>query len=197
MIKNVMVLVVAAIGASVGCGAADMDGEAFGDSDADIASFEAELGEAGCGTIQCTPQNSCAAINIPQCGLYGLVLSPVVYGSAGCPNQFVVEDTSPPTFGKRIFPMFTWQGPTLTAANCASAKVESAIYGKFGAGSATLAGKQTHRGVWQGSHCAMTSTEERPYVLPSANLTAVRATASATLGGIQQRVNVGFWQPCN
>jgi hypothetical protein len=199
MIKNVMgvILLLAGVGASVGCGAADMEGEAFGEGDEDIASSEAALGEAACGTMLCTPQNFCVAHNVNQCGPVTLATSPFPpYGSASCSKQFVAEDTTPPTVGQRILPIVHWKGAALGPANCASAKVELGLYQKLGAGSATLVGTETYTGTWNGSTCAFKSPTAKPFVVPSANLKAVRVTGSASLGAIQQRVEVGFWHIC-
>jgi hypothetical protein len=196
--KSVMglLLMLAAVGASVGCGAGGMEGETFDEGEADIASFEAELGEASCGTMACTVANSCTALNINQCGPQGFTLSPATYGSPSCPKQYVAEDTTPPTVGQGILPMFRWKGTRLTAANCASAKVDLGLYRKLGTSSATLVGTQTYKGVWNNNVCTLTSPTAKPFIVPSGNLKAVRSTTSATLGGTQQRVEVGFWHIC-
>jgi hypothetical protein len=189
-------LLVAGAVASVGCGAADMEGEAFGEGDSEIATFEAEIGEASCGLMSCTPANSCTALNIRTCQTSFALSTPNYGGGANCPRQYVAEDTTPPTTGTRILPMFNWRGAPLNAANCATAKVESALYKKIGTASPTLVGTETHRGVWHGTFCTLTSFTSKPFIIPSAGLTGVRATASATLGANLQAVEVGFWHQC-
>jgi hypothetical protein len=119
-----------------------------------LALVEAELGEATCGTMACTAQNSCTDHNIGQC-LHSSALALVSYGSPSCPKQFVAEDTN-----------------------------------------MTLVGRRRTRVSGPGSHCALTSPTVKPFVVPSANLKAVRATVSAILAGVQQQVEVGFWHLC-
>jgi hypothetical protein len=196
--KSVMgfVLMLTALGASAGCGDMGMEGDGFGEAEADIASVEEAMGEVGCGLMACTSANSCKAVDITACGVRSVTLSTLPYGSLSCPRQYVVEDAAPPTTGGRIIPVFTWRGTTLTAANCASAKVELGLYKKLGAGNATLVGNQTYSGWWRNNFCTMVSTTATPLVMPSANLTAVRATVSATLGDAQQRAEIGLQQIC-
>jgi hypothetical protein len=196
--KSVMglVLMLTALGASAGCGDMGMEGESFGEGEADIASVEEAMGEVGCGIMECTSGKSCKAVNITACGTPSVALSTLPYGSLSCPKQYVVEEATPPTAGQKIVPAFSWKGVTLTAANCSSAKVELGLYKKLGAGNATLVGNQTYTGWWHNNFCTMVSTMPTPFVLPSANLTAVRATVSASLGGVQQRAEVGVRQLC-
>jgi hypothetical protein len=169
--------------------------EAEGESG--VESVLQPIGEAGCGSMDCTSANSCAALNVNQCAPSNTTLSPLSYGSASCPGQFVVRDMSPPTNGGRIIPIEHWRGATLTAANCASARLEGALYARVGnAASATLVGTDLFTGVWNGTSCTLWGNGQKPFVVPSTNLKEVRATGKATLGGVPQRVEVGFWHVC-
>jgi hypothetical protein len=188
-------VLVGAAASSAGCGTADFD-EVSGAEDVDIAT-EA-VGEAGCGTMACTSGNSCGALEIGACGSFSNYRSSTLpYGSAACPSQYVVRDATPPTNGGRILAMWRWRGATLTAANCASAKVEAAIYSKTSTTAAPVfRGKETYTGVWSGSVCTLTSADTKPFVNAAAGLQEVRVAASAKLGAVQQPVDVGYWRIC-
>jgi hypothetical protein len=192
-------VLVGAAASSAACGTADFDPEfenATSAEDVDIAT-EA-IGEAGCGTMACTTPNSCSTLEIGACGSFSNYrLSTLPYGSAACPSQSVVRDTTPPTNGGKILAVWRWRGATLTAANCASAKVEAAIYSKTNTTSVPVfRGKETYTGVWSGSVCTLTSANTKPFVNAAPGLQEVRVTASARLGAMQQPVDVGYWRIC-
>jgi hypothetical protein len=178
----------------VACGAADI-GEPGGD---ELAVLEEELGEAGCGTMACTSANSCAALDAPNaCGGPSQRTSTLPYGSATCPSQYVVADSTPPTNGGTIRSFLAWRGAPLTAANCSSAVVEVALYAKVGtAASATLQGVSRFRGLWNGTNCVLNGTDPMPSVAANTSLKEVRLAGSARLGATQQRVGLGFWHYC-
>lgn len=194
-------LLVGVAASSAGC-AVDMadatdDELAVDNGETTLGTVAEELGEAGCGTMACTAANSCSALDIQKCTGPSFVTSSLPYGSASCPQQFVVRDTTPPTTGGRILPMWRWKGATLTAANCASARVEDALYAKTSpVAQPQLVGTEVYKGVWNGSGCTLTSTTSKPFVNATTQLLEVRATASAKLGATPQRVDVGFWHIC-
>jgi len=190
-----------AAASSVACGAADMGGGELGEEAGaeDTGVVEEAVAEPACGTMACTSANSCTGLEIPAaCVGPVFKISTLPYGSVSCPSQYVVQDTTPPTNGGNILAMGRWKGATLTAANCATAKLELAIYSKTPAsGVPVYRGKQTFRGVWNGGNCVMTSTEPPPKVSATAGLQEVRVTGSASLGATPQRVDVGYWHTCS
>jgi hypothetical protein len=191
-------LALGALFSTVGCSAELGDGVDMAEGEAGLESAQEELGEASCGTMICSAANSCTSVEINQCG--PVRLGPVAlppYGSPACPAQAVAEDKTPPTSGGKILGISQWRGPSLTAANCASAKVEEALYAKTGAAAApTLVGTITWKGVWGGNSCTLTSNAAKPFVNANAQLKAVRSTARATLGATQVPVSTGFWNVC-
>jgi hypothetical protein len=189
--RSVFLLGVVAIAA--GCGA-DLGEGAFEGGEGEVGTIAEELGEAGCGTMACTSANSCADVNIVACGAASYGLSPTAYGSASCPGQYVIRDTTPPTNGGRIVPVFEWKGATRTAANCASARVDLTIYAKTSliSAPAPVLPTSSYVGVWSGTNCVMTGTSGGAYVPVNPNLQEVRVAGRATLGGVQQRINVGY-----
>ncbi|MFZ5890488.1 MAG: hypothetical protein ACOY0T_05410 [Myxococcota bacterium] len=154
----------------------------------------------GCGTMSCTPENSCGPVAITTCGAPTFSASPGAnYGSVQCPDQVVVYNANPPRSGKRLLSMWRWRGPTLTELTCPEARVESSLYAKTTSGPASLVGTEVYVGVWRASDsvCVLTGAGEKPYVVPSIVLAEVRVTVTATLRGIKQPVEAGFWHICN
>lgn len=192
---SVLLLGLSALGAGCGAGeGAEQDEWTDG-----FAELEQPLGEPGCGTMACTTANSCAPVAIPTCGPPTFATSPnASYGSATCPNQFVARNVTPPTTGSRVLSMWRWKGAKLTAANCATARVESALYAKTSASplaAPVLVGTEIYVGKWSNNVCTLTSSNSKPSVVP-AGLKEVRTTVKATLGGVKQRVEAGFWHIC-
>jgi hypothetical protein len=170
--------------------------EAFAEAD-EIGSLQEAVGEAGCGTVQCSAANSCFSSNVNGCFAYpAFVPGNGQYGTPSCPNQVVAQDTTPGV-GGQIRPEFRWQGATLTQANCASATAQLSLFAKIGnAPIARVGGIDSYVGFWQNGSCIMRGTLPKPQVAATQNLRVVRATGTARLAGVQQNIAVGFVRVC-
>jgi len=183
----------AAVGCSAGAGPEGSESE-FGDTgfSEDTGNLTEELGEPGCGTVACAGPH-CLTIGSPACGGQALVLSPnPAYGTVSCPNQFMSR-TLNVLPGGTTTPTFAWSGQPLTAANCASARVELGVYRKaVAAAPPTLIHSGVYTGVMVGGVCKFSG----PAIPNVANSLEVRVAAKATFNNVKQLIRVGLKRTC-
>jgi hypothetical protein len=191
-------LCIALLAASAaGCSAGDIDSgtlDGWVAEEGEVGERRDAFAEVACTTLTCNAGNSCATSNVPACGGQPQGQNAIpAYGTASCPSQFVIQDTTLPTTGK-IFPTWTWvSAGGLTQANCSTAVVDVSFWGRYGNNTDfTPLGQKKWTGAWQGGSCKMNSATGPLDVSASTNLKAVRATVSATLSGAQRAVRIGF-----
>jgi hypothetical protein len=160
-----------------GCGAVDPDAVSEMDP---VGEVEEALGEPGCGTVACPVAGKCASVTLNPNGAAASTSPGTTYGSATCPGQYVVQSVNPPTFGKILLsPNF---GEVIAQANCASARLDSALYAKEN-GVTKLIGTSHHAGVWSNNFCVLTSPTAAPMVTGRPSITEVRAVSRAYFAG--------------
>jgi hypothetical protein len=172
-----------------GCGAVDPDAPW---SEEELGEVDEALGEAGCGTVACPTPGKCATVTLPKGGSAANTSPNNTYGSATCPNQYVVQAVTPPTTG--TIHLSTLYGEAIAKADCPKARLESALYAKQN-GVMKLVKTIRFSGVWNGSVCVLTSGETNPKIVASPAITEVRAAGRAYFTGTptsHKRVRLGF-----